>query len=182
MVAIHCLNDRHLDKGHSRAFRSALTQRGIAIIAGLGFGAVLAAGSPAMAQATFDSGSVLRQIERTLPVPSLPSVGPEEELPKVSLLQGKGERLFVRKFIVTGNSLVETSDLQQALTPYEGRSLTLSDLQSAAAAVSLAYRKVGLMASCARSPIRRWQAVLSVCRSPRRGLVARWSTANPRAV
>lgn len=149
MVTIHSLNDRHLDNGHSRAIAPVSKQRGIALIAGLGFGAVLAASSPAMAQATFDSGSVLRQIERTLPVPTLPSVGPEEELPKVSLLQGKGDRLFVRKLIVTGNTLVETSVLQEALTPYEGRSLTLSDLQSAAAAVALAYRKVGLMASCA---------------------------------
>ena len=181
MVTIHSLNDCHLDNGHSRAIASVSTQRSIAFIAGLGFGAVLAASSPAMAQTTFDSGSVLRQIERTLPVPSLPSVGPEEELPKVSLLQGKGERLFVRKLIVTGNTLVETSVLQEALTPYEGRSLTLSDLQSAAAAVALAYRKVGLMASCG-SPIRRWLAVLFGCRSPKRGLAARWSTANPRAV
>ncbi len=103
---------------------------------------------PVMAQAKFDSGSVLRQIERTLPVPTMPTIGPAEELPQVALLQGKGEWLFVRKLIVSGNTLIDTSTLQEALTPYEGRSLTLSDLQSAASAVALAYRKVGLMASC----------------------------------
>ena len=103
---------------------------------------------PVMAQAKFDSGSVLRQIERTLPVPTMPTIGPAEELPQVALLQGKGERLFVRKLIVSGNTLIDTSTLQEALAPYEGRSLTLSDLQSAASAVALAYRKVGLMASC----------------------------------
>jgi len=103
---------------------------------------------PVMAQAKFDSGSVLRQIERTLPVPTMPTIGPAEEMPQVALLQGKGERLFVRKLIVSGNTLIDTSTLQEALAPYEGRSLTLSDLQSAASAVALAYRKVGLMASC----------------------------------
>ena len=110
---------------------------------------------PVMAQAKFDSGSVLRQIERTLPVPTMPMIGPAEELPQVALLQGKGERLFVRKLIVSGNSLIDTSTLQEALTPYEGRSLTLSDLQSAA--------------SC-------------ICKLPRHVSVARWSMVNRRAV
>ena len=119
----------------------------VAVFAGLSLVALLAGLTPAGAQ-SFDSGSVLRQIERSLPVPSLPTVGPAEELPAISLLQGKGEKLFVRKFVVSGNSLVETAVLQEALAPYQGRSLTLSDLQSASAAVALAYRKIGLMASC----------------------------------
>ena len=79
----------------------------------------------------------------------MPSVGPGEELPAIAVLQGKGEKLFVRKFVISGNSLVDTAVLQEALAPYQGRSLTLTDLQSASAAIALAYRKVGLMASCA---------------------------------
>ncbi len=104
---------------------------------------------PAAAQTSFDSGSLLRQIERNLPMPVMPSIGPAEELPAIALLLGKGERLLVRKFVVSGNSLIRTSVLQEALEPYQGRSLALTDLQSACAAMALAYRKAGLMASCA---------------------------------
>jgi hemolysin activation/secretion protein len=102
--------------------------------------------TPAQAQTSFDSGSLLRQIERSLPVPSLPSVGPGEEAPKVALLQGKGERMLVRKFIISGNQLVSTAELQKAVASYEGRTLTLADLQNAAASIALIYRKQGLMA------------------------------------
>ena len=73
---------------------------------------------PAAAQSGFDSGSLLRQIERSLPMPVLPSIGPAEPLPSIALLQGKGERMHVRKFIVSGNHLIPTDLLQEALGPY----------------------------------------------------------------
>ena len=107
-------------------------------------GGMLTAG----AQSLFDSGSLLHQIERNLPTPQMPTIGPAEPLPSIALLQGKGERLFVRKFVVSGNTLVDTAVLQEALAPYQGHSLALADLQSASAAVALAYRKLGLMAGC----------------------------------
>ena len=43
---------------------------------------------PAAAQSGFDSGSLLRQIERSLPMPVLPSIGPAEPLPSIALLHG----------------------------------------------------------------------------------------------
>ena len=131
-----------------RMLNGQRTRSGIPVCASVGFAAILACAHPAQAQ-SFDSGSLLRQIERALPVPSMPSVGPGEELPAIAVLQGKGEKLYVRKFVISGNSLVDTAVLQEALAPYQGRSLTLTDLQSASAAIALAYRKVGLMASCA---------------------------------
>lgn len=78
-------------------------------------GLLVASSSLVQAQSNFDSGSVLRQIERSLPVPTLPTVGPEEELPKVALLQGKGERLFLRSFVVSGNQLVDPAVLREAV-------------------------------------------------------------------
>ncbi len=74
---------------------------------------------------TPDAGSLLNQIERSLPPPKLPSVGPPPAPPKIELLQGQGETLLVRQFIFSGNTAVRPDVLAKVVEPYLNRPLTL---------------------------------------------------------
>ena len=96
---------------------------------------------------TPDAGSLLNQIERSLPPPKLPSVGPPPAPPKIELLKGQGETLLVKQFIFTGNTAIHSDVLANAVAQYLNRPLTFSDLQNAAAALAMIYREKGYIAA-----------------------------------
>ena len=96
---------------------------------------------------TPDAGSLLNQIERSLPPPKLPSVGPPPGPPKIELLQGQGETLLVKQFIFSGNTAVRSDVLATLVEPYLNRPLTFNELQNAAAALALVYREKGYIAA-----------------------------------
>lgn len=94
-----------------------------------------------------DAGSLLNQIERSLPPPKLPNVGPPPAPPKIELLQGQGETLLVKQFIFSGNTAVRSDVLAKLVEPYLNRPLTFNELQNAAAALALVYREKGYIAA-----------------------------------
>lgn len=107
----------------------------------LPFGAVRAQGF------TPDAGSLLNQIERSLPAPKLPRVGPEPAPPAIELLKGQGETLLVKEFVFSGNTAVRSDVLAKAVETYLNRPLTFNELQNAAAALALVYREKGYVAA-----------------------------------
>ncbi|WP_331935939.1 ShlB/FhaC/HecB family hemolysin secretion/activation protein [Methylosinus sp.] len=62
------------------------------------------------------------------------------------------ETLFVKHFVVEGPLLVQESELQEILAPYEGRKLTLGDIYGAADKVTLLYRAKGYLVAKAYVP------------------------------
>ncbi len=112
----------------------------LAVLSGL-FGQARAQGF------TPDAGSLLNQIERSLPPPKLPTVGPPPAPPKIELLQGQGETLLVRQFTFSGNTAVRSDVLARVVEPYLNRPLTFGELQNAAAALALVYRERGYVAA-----------------------------------
>lgn len=108
--------------------------------------------SPRLEQAraqgfTPDAGSLLNQFERSLPPPKLPTVGPPPSPPKIELLKGKGETLLVKQFFFTGNTVVRSDVLANAVAQYINRPLTFSELQNAAATLAVVYRDKGYIAA-----------------------------------
>ena len=99
------------------------------------------------AQAVPDAGSLLNQLERSLPPPRLPQVGPPPVPPKVDLELPKGAVVRVKRFVFEGNRSVRSEDLERALVPFIGRDLTLAELRNAAAEAALLYRSRGLLAA-----------------------------------
>ncbi|MFM9016993.1 MAG: hypothetical protein ACKOLZ_05720, partial [Verrucomicrobiota bacterium] len=62
-----------------------------------------------------DAGSLLNQLERSLPPPRLPQVGPPPAPPKVDLELPKGAVIRVKRFVFEGNRSVRSEDLERAL-------------------------------------------------------------------
>lgn len=94
-----------------------------------------------------DAGSVLRQIERSLPAPQLPQVGPSPVEAEVIMPAGEGEKITVKFFSFTGNTVIAGADLEEALRSYLGRPLSFEELKNAAAQVTLLYRQRGFLAA-----------------------------------
>lgn len=112
-----------------------------------GFVSVLIMGSPFCVGAPTDAGSILKQIERSLPPPQLPQVGPSPVESDVTMPPGVGERVVVKTFGFSGNTVVGDVELSEALRTYLNRPLTFEDLRNAAAQVALVYRERGYLAA-----------------------------------
>ena len=98
------------------------------------------------APATPDAGSLLQQ--RQLPPRPAPGAdkAPSLQTPSQPLSLPAGTQVQVQRFDVLGNTLVPTDRLLAALAAYQGRRLSLAELQRAAAAVSEVYSQAGLLA------------------------------------
>jgi len=91
-------------------------------------------------------------LEEELP----PSPPPSLRLPP-TLPTGEGQELFldkvfVRKILVTGNSVFTSEELSEITAPYESRSLTSEDLESLRRALTLRYVNAGYINSGAILP------------------------------
>ncbi len=91
-------------------------------------------------------------LEEELP----PSPPPSLRLPP-ALPTGEGQELFldevfVRKILVTGNSVFTSEELSEITAPYENRSLTSEDLESLRRALTLRYVNAGYINSGAILP------------------------------
>lgn len=113
----------------------------------LGFLIVLAlAGTTGLnvrAQALPDAGSIRQQIEppRALPLP--PAAAPQRVTPPPEIQPPAGMTVRVKAFVLAGNTLLGSDQLNTVLAAFVGRDLGFEGLQAAADAVTAAYRQAG---------------------------------------
>jgi len=90
-----------------------------------------------------DAGSIRQQIEpqRALPLP--PAAPPKRVAPPPEIQPTLGMTVAVKAFRLEGNTLIGTEQLQAVLASFVGRELGFDGLQSAADAVTAAYRDAG---------------------------------------
>ena len=117
--------------------------------------AALLASMGAHAQSlVIDSGRLQKQLEtRRLEQPLPSTTGGAAPPQKGGAAFGQAEvRVAVKKFRITGATLVAEDDLQKVLAPYTLRILNFSQLQQAVDAVTQTYRQRGFIASRAFLP------------------------------
>lgn len=100
--------------------------------------------SGTFAQTTPDAGSLLREAERQ--PRTLPKPGPPATPAVPSTNAQSGPRVTVKAFVLSGNSLISTPELQDVLAPWLGRELGFTEMEQASNAIADAYRKRGWFA------------------------------------
>jgi hemolysin activation/secretion protein len=104
---------------------------------------ILGTSGSAMGQTVPDAGAIRQQIDslqpRRLTAPGSRDVQPKTE----ALLPLSGVTVTVQQFVLTGNTLISSTELQKVLQPYLSRTLDFTQLQSAAATVAARYRRSG---------------------------------------
>lgn len=111
----------------------------------------LAAASAATAQTPPDAGSLLQQNEARKP-PALPPAGRSLARPAEPMALPAGTQVFVKAFVLRGNTLIDDAALQAELAPFTGRRLGLAELQAATARVGERYSKGGWLVRCYLPP------------------------------
>lgn len=94
------------------------------------------------AQTIPDAGSLLRQTERNVNIPSSPAAV-RREIKTLPPAQPGETTVTVERFQFKGNTRLTDSQLQQAVAPYVGRPLSFQQLQQAAETVAEAFREAG---------------------------------------
>ena len=94
-----------------------------------------------------DAGSLLNQIERSLPPPKMPVVGAPAAPPKIDLLKGSGETFALNRILFEGNLAIKSPELEKVAASYLNRAVFFTDLQNLAAEISLLYRQRGYIAT-----------------------------------
>lgn len=94
-----------------------------------------------------DAGSLLNQIEHSLPPPKMPVVGAAAAPPKIDLLRGSGETFQLSRILFEGNLAIKSSELEKIAVPYLNRAVYFADLQNLAAEISVFYRQRGYIAT-----------------------------------
>ena len=94
-----------------------------------------------------DAGSLLNQIERSLPPPKMPVVGAPAAPPKIDLLKGSGESFMLNRILFEGNVAIKSLELEKVAASYLNRAIFFADLQNLAAELSLVYRQRGYIAT-----------------------------------
>ncbi len=90
-----------------------------------------------------DAGSIYKQIEQGLKLPA-PSFGEERKPAEVSKETSPTElRVTVTKFNILGNSLLSEVQIDEAVKPFLGKSLTFDDLQKVVQILIEQYRQSG---------------------------------------
>ena len=94
------------------------------------------------AQTVPDAGSLLRQTERNLNVPTAPTT-PRREIKTLPPTQPGEATVTVERFQFKGNTRLTDPQLQAAVSTFVGRPLTFVQLQQATEAVAEAFREAG---------------------------------------
>lgn len=94
-----------------------------------------------------DAGSLLNQIERSLPAPKMPVVGAPAAPPQIDLLKGSGDTFVLNRIVFEGNLAIKSLELEKTAASYLNRSVYFADLQNLAAEISLLYRQRGYIAT-----------------------------------
>lgn len=99
--------------------------------------------SRAWAQALPDAGSIRQQIEQSRVFPLPPAAPPQRVAPPPEIKPPAGMTVRVKAFRLEGNTLLSSEQLRATLNTFVGRDLGFEGLQSAADAVTAAYREAG---------------------------------------
>lgn len=113
--------------------------------------AMLLFAAPAFAQGR--AGEVLQQLERKELVPKeapeAPVIEKKEEMPKEAI---DGKKILIRQIKLTGVTLIKEQTLKTILSKYEGKELTLSEMNQIAENITAKYRKQGYIIAYAYIP------------------------------
>ena len=106
-----------------------------------------------LAQRAPDAGALQQNMQRQMQPPSALGL-PEPSAPEfVPLDLSKSETLFiVKRFAVTGVTLVAVEAVEQALKPWLNREMAFAELQKAMNAIESIYRDKGYLAQATLSP------------------------------
>ena len=96
------------------------------------------------------SGRELTAPEYAKPAPALPLEAPPTQVDEPPL--SKRERVFVRRFELSGNTVFTAEELAAVTAPYENRTLTAEELQEARRQLTLYYVERGYLNSGAVIP------------------------------
>lgn len=97
--------------------------------------------------ANVDAGSITKDIERQLETPkslpkvTVPQIDTQEKQTSPSVI-----KVYVKAFKINGNTVVATSELENVLSVYLGKTLTFDELQDATRAIVEYYRTKGYSA------------------------------------
>jgi hemolysin activation/secretion protein len=76
----------------------------------------------------------------------------EEEIPEGEVSVGKEETVLVSKFKVVGATLLSREEIEEIVKPFEGKELSLKELQGVVDLITRAYREKGYVTSRAYLP------------------------------
>jgi hemolysin activation/secretion protein len=93
--------------------------------------------------ATFDAGSLQKQIEQGLPSKPAPSVTRPRETAPTEMVKPGEVTVVVTQFLFTGNTLLTTAQLNEVTKPFLNRALNFAQLQQVADVITTAYRESG---------------------------------------
>jgi hemolysin activation/secretion protein len=134
-----------LAKSGINASRSVLTQGLVALCLALACAQSLHAQAPPTPPRTGDVGEQLRDVTPKV-APQLPSTPNIEGLPKDEAkpeAADEGPAIHVERWVIEGNTIYPTAELQELLADTIGQDLTLGGLQDAVSKISLLYRRDG---------------------------------------
>lgn len=104
---------------------------------------LLAASCTTAAQTVPDAGALQKQNEQSLKLQAPPALAPRSHVAP-SVIKKEGEQtVTVARFELTGNTLLSSDVLGQAVEPFLNRPLSFAELQQSAEAVAMAYREAG---------------------------------------
>ena len=99
------------------------------------------------------AGQLMQQLQNDpalkpgLPSQSLPKLEPKAAQPAPVAEPQPGEATFVLKSVqLEGNTLISSARIEELLAPWQGKTLTLAQLQQAVAQISALYREQGWLA------------------------------------
>lgn len=140
----------------------------LALMMALGGGCVVAAESLAQATPLIPSIDPLVPPEEELPPePILEIETPDPQTPApptpAPIAPPAPAQVLVERILVEGSTVFSEAELAAAVAPFEGRSLTLAELQQAADAVTQLYLNEGYLTSEAVLPPRMWRLAWCGC-------------------
>lgn len=98
-------------------------------------------------------GALQREIEKQIPpVITLPSPGPEVSSPQLPKEETSDVKVTVSRFDVRNSTMFSELQLQEILSPWIGKPLTMAELQDAADAIAKLYLQRGMLARTAFPP------------------------------
>jgi hemolysin activation/secretion protein len=100
------------------------------------------------AERRIDAEKLLRErIEKEKLPPQI-----EEKLPPVALPVSRDEKAFIKKISITRATLVNSQEINEIISPFENRELSLAEMQKVVDLITDAYRKKGYVTSRAYLP------------------------------